>query len=69
MVVSVPLSKGCFSTSLKGVCRLFLCCHHTVELDTVDIMTVLGVRYVQMLLLSQSSFLFVVLSVLIMQGM
>ena len=60
---------GCFSTSLKGVCRLFLCCQHTVELDIVDIMTVLGVRYVQMLLLSPSSFLFVVLSVLIMQGM
>ena len=31
------------------MCRLFLCCHHTVELDIVDIMTVLGVRYVQML--------------------
>ena len=26
-----------------------MCCHHTVELDIVDIMTVLGVRYVQML--------------------
>lgn len=62
MAVSVALSNEC-------VDHFCLCCHHTVELDIVDVMTVLGVRYVQSLLLSPSSFLLVVLSILITQGM